>query len=178
MPPLRLPVNFKYHHFFSSSPVVSASPLLRAGSSAPNCEALNSCRHSVAISSNGVQSVRTLSTSEGSSSKPDLPLTPATKKQKKKEWEINQVFQDEWLALLLWAEAIMGPNGKTTQVSCRVYTEVENCEKLLVPKFDGFPTAHNFVALNQEDCSKGLMLLLFRCYYMLAYVFVHNVVVI
>jgi hypothetical protein len=54
MPPLRLPVNFKYHHFFSSSPVVSASPLLRAGSSAPNCEALNSSRHSVAISSNGV----------------------------------------------------------------------------------------------------------------------------
>ncbi len=128
-----------------------------------------------------MQSVGTLSTSspstsEGSSSKPDLPLTPATKKQKKKEWEINQVFQHEWLALLLWAEAIMGPNGKTSQVSCRVYTELENCEKLLVPKFDGFPTAHNFVALNQ-DCSKGLMLLLFRCYYMLAYVFVHNVVI-
>jgi hypothetical protein len=45
MPPLRLLVYFKYHHFFSSGPLVSASPLLRAGSSAPNCEALNSSRH-------------------------------------------------------------------------------------------------------------------------------------
>ncbi len=37
---------------------------------------------------------------------------------------------------LPWVEAVIGPEGKMTQVKCRICNEVEKRKKLLVPKFD------------------------------------------
>jgi hypothetical protein len=53
------------------------------------------------------------------------------------KWELNRVFQKICATKLLRAEAIIGPNGKSSMVKCKVCNFVEKIDKLLVPKFDG-----------------------------------------
>lgn len=45
-------------------------------------------------------------------------------------------FQDSWAAKLPWAEAVMGAEGRVSQVQSKVCSFVERREKLLVPKID------------------------------------------
>jgi hypothetical protein len=53
------------------------------------------------------------------------------------KWELNQNFQDIWVAKLLWAKIVIGEDGRLSMVRCKVCNVVEHHEKLLVPKFDG-----------------------------------------
>ncbi len=53
-----------------------------------------------------------------------------------KEWEINWVFKDVWIAKLPWAEAVLRTNGKVKMVKCCVCLQIEGKDKFLVPKFD------------------------------------------
>jgi hypothetical protein len=57
-------------------------------------------------------------------------------RKRKKGYELNRHFQDSWAAKLPWAEAVMGIDGKVSQVRCKVCSFVERREKLLVPKID------------------------------------------
>jgi hypothetical protein len=45
-------------------------------------------------------------------------------------------FQDSWAAKLPWAEAVMGADGRITQVWCKICSDIEGREKLFVPKID------------------------------------------
>lgn len=63
----------------------------------------------------------------------NLPL----KKNWKKVWEFNKVFQDVWAIKLPWVEVVIGPNGKMTQVKYIICNQVEKRNKLLIFKLDG-----------------------------------------
>jgi hypothetical protein len=51
-------------------------------------------------------------------------------------YEQNWYFQDRWVALLLSVEAVVGGDGRMSQVHCKVCSHVEGQEKLLVAKID------------------------------------------
>lgn len=51
------------------------------------------------------------------------------KKIRKKEQELDRVFQDVQAIKLPWAKTFIGLEGKMTQVRCRIYNEVEKKEK-------------------------------------------------
>jgi len=51
-------------------------------------------------------------------------------------YEKNRHWQDTWAARLPWAESVLGLDGQVRQVRCKVCTDVEGREKLLVPKLD------------------------------------------
>jgi hypothetical protein len=57
-------------------------------------------------------------------------------RKRKKSYKLNKHLQDSWAAKLPWAEAVMGADGRISQVRCKVYSFVERREKLLVPKID------------------------------------------
>jgi hypothetical protein len=61
---------------------------------------------------------------------------PTQKKCKKKEWELNWVFQEVWITKLPWVEAMVGCDGKLTMVHYKICSELDGREKLLVIKFD------------------------------------------
>jgi hypothetical protein len=63
------------------------------------------------------------------------PLYELTRKRKK-SYKLSRHFKDLWATKLLWAEAIMGVDGRISQVRCKVYSFVEHRQKLLVPKID------------------------------------------
>jgi hypothetical protein len=42
------------------------------------------------------------------------------KKKWVKEWEINQVFQDVWVAKLPWADIVLGIDEKMNMAKCCV----------------------------------------------------------
>jgi hypothetical protein len=77
---------------------------------------------------------------------PDVAvLDPATAspshdlvRKRRREYDLNRHFQDHWAAKMPWAEAIIGASGQVTQVHCKICSEVEQREKLLVPKIDSF----------------------------------------
>jgi hypothetical protein len=56
--------------------------------------------------------------------------------RKRKTYELNRHFQDSWATKCPWAEPVVGINGRITQVRCKICTDVEGREKLLVPKID------------------------------------------
>jgi hypothetical protein len=43
-------------------------------------------------------------------------MTTIMKKKWKVKWELNQTFQDTWVAKFPWFEPIVGPNGKVIMV--------------------------------------------------------------
>ena len=46
--------------------------------------------------------------------------------RKRKKWyEFNCYFQDSWVAKLPWAEAVMGAEGRVSQLQCKVCSFVE-----------------------------------------------------
>jgi hypothetical protein len=61
---------------------------------------------------------------------------PTQKKCKKREWELNWVFQEVWATKLLWVEATVECDGKLNMVHCKICNELNGREKLLVPKFE------------------------------------------
>ncbi len=67
----------------------------------------------------------------------DLTQNLPPKRIWKKVWELNQVFQDVWAIEFPWAEAVIGPYGKMTQVRYAICNQVEKGKKLLILKLDG-----------------------------------------
>jgi hypothetical protein len=63
-------------------------------------------------------------------------LKLAQKQCRKKEWELNQIFQEVWVIKLAWVEAMVGCDGKLNMACYKICTEFDGREKLLVPKFD------------------------------------------
>jgi hypothetical protein len=57
-------------------------------------------------------------------------------RKRKKSYEFNRHFQDSWATKLPWVEAVMGADGRISQVRCKVCSFIEHWEKLLVPKID------------------------------------------
>lgn len=57
-------------------------------------------------------------------------------RKRRKNYDQNRHFQDSWAAKLPWAEAVVGESGLITQVRCKICSDVEGREKLLVPKLD------------------------------------------
>jgi hypothetical protein len=57
-------------------------------------------------------------------------------KKRKKNYELNGHFQDSWAAKLPWVEGVVGADGRITQVSCMICSDIEGREKLLVSKID------------------------------------------
>ncbi len=70
-------------------------------------------------------------------SRPKVKTVARTTIFKKKEWELNQFFKEIWTAKLPWAIGIMGCDGKHSMVCCKICNEIDEREKLMVPKFDG-----------------------------------------
>jgi hypothetical protein len=62
---------------------------------------------------------------------------PKPKKPREPKWELIYIFQNVWVAKLPWAKVVLGANGKMIMVRCKICTNVENQEKLFMPKFDG-----------------------------------------
>ncbi|KAG0611275.1 hypothetical protein M758_7G128500 [Ceratodon purpureus] len=60
----------------------------------------------------------------------------AESKKRKKNYDLRRHFQDSWAAKLPWAEAVVGCDGSITQVRCKICSNVEAREKLMVPKID------------------------------------------
>ncbi len=63
-------------------------------------------------------------------------LKPTQKKCKKREWELNWVFQKVWITKLPWVEAMVGCDGKLNMVHYKICSELDGREKLSVLKFD------------------------------------------
>jgi hypothetical protein len=59
-------------------------------------------------------------------------LKLAQKKCKKREWELNRVFQEVWVAKLPWAEAMVGCDGKFNMVCYKICNEFNGNENLLI----------------------------------------------
>jgi hypothetical protein len=57
-------------------------------------------------------------------------------RKKRREYDLDRHSQDHWAAKMSWVEAVIGASGKIIQISCKIYSEVEWREKLLVPKID------------------------------------------
>jgi hypothetical protein len=57
-------------------------------------------------------------------------------RKRKKSYELNRHFQDSWAVKLQWAKAVMGADGRIIQVRCKICSDIEGREKLLVPKID------------------------------------------
>jgi len=51
-------------------------------------------------------------------------------------YEANRQWQDSWAARLPWAESVLGEDGRIRQVRCKICSDVEGRDKLLVPKLD------------------------------------------
>jgi hypothetical protein len=49
-------------------------------------------------------------------------------KKRKKGYELNRHFQDSWAAKLPWTEAVVGVDGRITQVRCKVCSDVKRRE--------------------------------------------------
>jgi hypothetical protein len=56
--------------------------------------------------------------------------------KKKKKYEQNRHFQNAWAMKLPWAKFVFGSKGKVVQIWCKVYTQIEHKQKLLVPNLD------------------------------------------
>jgi len=71
-------------------------------------------------------------------SKPKIKTIARTtkKKHKKKEWELNWNFQEMRIAKLPWVKIVVGCDGKLSMVCCKICSEIDGREKLMVPKFD------------------------------------------
>jgi hypothetical protein len=67
---------------------------------------------------------------------PAIANTVHEASRKRKTYELNRHFQDSWAAKCPWAEPVVGVDGRITQVRCKICTDVEGREKLLVPKID------------------------------------------
>jgi hypothetical protein len=63
-------------------------------------------------------------------------LESSYKKRRKKECELNWVFQEVWVAKLPWVEVVVGCDGKFNMACCKICNELNGREKVLVPKFD------------------------------------------
>jgi hypothetical protein len=55
-------------------------------------------------------------------------------RNEKKLYEMNQHFENAWVAKLPWKESMVGANYRVYQVKWKVYNKIERCNKLLVPK--------------------------------------------
>ncbi len=55
-------------------------------------------------------------------------------RNEKKLYEMNQHFENAWVAKLPWKESMVGANYKVYKVKWKVYNKIERCNKLLVPK--------------------------------------------
>ena len=51
-------------------------------------------------------------------------------------YEQNQKWQNTWAARLPWAESVFGEDDKIKQVRCKICSDVQGRNKLLVPKLD------------------------------------------
>jgi hypothetical protein len=111
-----------------AEPVAAALPAYAApaASSASDCVLLNT------ISTPVTQSEPDLEVLDSVFASPSHELA----RKRKKSYELNRHFQDSWAAKLPWAEAVMGTDGRISQVRCKVCTFVEQRDKLLVAKID------------------------------------------
>jgi hypothetical protein len=55
-------------------------------------------------------------------------------KKRKKGYELNRHFQDSWAAKLPWAKAIVGVDGRITQVHYKVYSDERGERSFWFPK--------------------------------------------
>ena len=61
-----------------------------------------------------------------------VPLHVASR-ARRRNYNHNWHFQDRWAALVPWAEAIVGGDGRVSQARCKVCSHMEGWKKLLVP---------------------------------------------
>ncbi len=106
--PLKLPNNFRCKWFFSSSPLDT-----RLGKNArPYVLLCGPILVGLVLSSvkGGAKGVSTLGIAKEGDRHVEAPFPSnfAPKRIRKKEWELNQVFQDIWATKLLEVEAIIG----------------------------------------------------------------------
>ncbi len=64
-----------------------------------------------------------------------IPNKPK-KKANKLEWELNKVYQDKWATRFSWSKVVCGKDGKMMMFKCKICTNIEGREKLLVPKLN------------------------------------------
>jgi len=55
---------------------------------------------------------------------------------RRQSYERSRQWQDSWAARMPWAESVFGLDGKVRQVRCKVCSDIEGRNKLLVPKLD------------------------------------------
>jgi hypothetical protein len=82
--------------------------------------------------------------------------------RKRKTYELNWHFQELWAAKGPWAKAVVGVDGCITHVRCKICTNVEGREKLLVPKIDSLMkhAGRRRAAVDMEKMKHG------ECYYL------------
>jgi hypothetical protein len=135
--PLKLPNNFRCKWFFSSSPLDT-----RLGKNArPYVLLCGPILVGLVLSlvKGGAKGVSTLAIAKEGDRHVEAPFPSnfAPKRIRKKEWELNQVFQDTWATKLLKVEVVIGEDGRLSMIRCKVCSVMEHCEKLFVPKLDG-----------------------------------------
>jgi hypothetical protein len=97
--------------------------------------------------------------------KPDLLILDAATaslshdllRKRKESYEVSRHFQDSWAVKLPWTEAVMGTDGRITQVQCKIYSNIEGREKLLVPKIDSLykPDGRRKVLVDMGKVRRG-----------------------
>ncbi len=63
-------------------------------------------------------------------------------KERKPKWQVLWNFQYIWVVKFQWAKLVVGVHGKLHYMWCKICTNVEHREKLLVPKL-GVLYKHN-----------------------------------
>ncbi len=80
-----------------------------------------------------------------------LSLLHMHNKKMKVQWQVIRNFQDTWATKLPWAKLVIGEDNKLHHVRCKVCTDVEHREKLLVLKLDGL---HKHNGKRKCKCAK------------------------
>jgi hypothetical protein len=78
-------------------------------------------------------------------------------KKGKKAYELNKHFQDNYVVKLPCDESMLGFYGRVVQMRCKIYTQMKDINKLLVPKLDSLlkHVGHHKVLVAMLGVKKG-----------------------
>jgi hypothetical protein len=68
---------------------------------------------------------------------PNIVLTTHVEKKWKAQWQVIRNFQNTWVAKFPWVEPVIREDCKLHHLQCRICTNVEHRENLLMPILDG-----------------------------------------
>ncbi len=142
MAPFKLPPNFKFHLFFSRSKSIIPNPY--QFNAKVECSSFIVNPPPTILVSFTTLKGKVMSVFENTPIHEQMstyvlsifiPNKPK-KKANKSKWELNKVYQNKWATRFSWFKVVCEKDGKLMMVKCKICTNIEGREKLIVPKLN------------------------------------------